>query len=70
AIGYGEKQIRDLEETINRTECDSVIVATPIDLRRVVKLNKPATRVKYELQEIGDPTLSSLIEGFISKVCT
>ncbi len=65
AMGYGDKQIADLEETINRTECDAVVIATPIDLRRVVKLNKPATRVRYELQEIGEPTLDQLLGDFL-----
>ena len=47
AMGYGAKQIRDLEETINRVDCDAVIIATPIDLSRVAKINKPAVRIKY-----------------------
>lgn len=65
AMGYGEEQIQDLEETINRVECDSVVIATPIDLRRIVKLNKPATRVRYELQEIGEPNLQQLLTDFL-----
>ncbi len=65
AMGYGEKQIRDLEETINRTPVDLVIIATPIDLRRVVKITKPCLRVRYELQEIGSPTLSDILEKWI-----
>jgi predicted GTPase len=64
AMGYGEKQTRDLEATINATDCDAVIIATPIDLRRLVKLNKPATRVTYELQEIGQPTLLEFLKRF------
>ncbi len=64
AMGYGEKQIHDLEATINATDCDAVIIATPIDLRRLVKLNKPATRVTYELQEIGQPTLMDFLKRF------
>ncbi|MFQ5669645.1 MAG: cyclic 2,3-diphosphoglycerate synthase [Acidobacteriota bacterium] len=51
AVGYGEQQVRDLEETINRVDCDLVLIGTPIDLRRVVQLNKPALRVSYELKE-------------------
>ncbi len=62
AMGYGEHQIRDLEATINATDCDAVVIGTPIDLRRLVKLNKPATRVTYELQEIGFPTLEEIIK--------
>jgi len=64
AMGYGEKQTRDLEATINATDCDAVVIATPIDLRRLVKLNKPATRVTYELQEIGQPTLADFLQRF------
>jgi len=64
AMGYGEKQIRDLEATINATDCDAAVIATPIDLRRLVKLNKPATRVTYELQEIGKPTLMDFLKRF------
>ncbi len=62
AMGYGEKQVRDLEETINRTPADLVISATPIDLRRIINLNKPCLRVGYELQEIGSPTLTDILE--------
>jgi predicted GTPase len=67
AMGYGEKQLRDLEKTINNTRCDSVIIATPIDLNRIIKIKKPCTRVYYELQEIGDPTLSQVIDDFVKK---
>ena len=62
AMGYSPKQIAELEETINKAEADAVIIGTPIDLRRVVKLNKPATRVRYELQEIGKPDLEDMIK--------
>ncbi len=65
AMGYGEQQIRDLEETMNRTDCDVVIVGTPIDLRKLVKLNKPAVRVTYELQEIGKPDLVDALQPFL-----
>lgn len=61
AMGYGDQQIRDLEETINAIPADAVVVATPIDLTRLVKINKPSLRVKYELQEIGKPTLEDII---------
>jgi predicted GTPase len=64
AMGYGEKQIRDLEATINAADCEAVVIATPIDLRRLVKLNKPATRVTYELQEIGQPELADFLKRF------
>ncbi len=61
AMGYGEQQMKDLEATINSTECDAVIIGTPIDLRRVIKINKPSTRVYYDLQEIGSPTLEDVL---------
>ena len=65
AMGYSPQQIKDLEETINRTEADLVIVGTPIDLRKLVKLNKPAVRVIYELQEIGSPDLTDALKDFL-----
>jgi predicted GTPase len=61
AMGYGEEQIKDLQETINATPCDLVIVGTPIDLRRVVAMRHPADRVQYELQVIGKPTLEEIL---------
>lgn len=67
AMGYGEEQIKDLEKTINNTKCDSVVIATPIDLQRLIKINKPTTKVDYELQEIGHPDLEEIISDFISK---
>jgi predicted GTPase len=62
AMGYGEKQVQDLEETIKRVPCDAVLIATPIDLRRVVNIDQPSTRVRYELQEIGQPTLEEALK--------
>lgn len=68
ALGYGKEQIRELEETINATPCDIVLIGTPIDLRRVLKLNKPAVRAKYELKEIGTPTLEDILKAkFVRK---
>lgn len=64
AMGYGVQQIKDLEETINAVDCEAVVIGTPIDLRRIVKINKPAVRVRYELQEIGQPTLSEVLDEF------
>jgi len=64
AMGYGEAQVRDLEATIARTPCDLVLIATPIDLRRVLKIEKPALRVGYELQEIGKPDLADVLARF------
>jgi predicted GTPase len=61
AMGYSQKQIEELGETINNTPCDLVIVATPIDLRRVVDIRCPTQRVRYELQEIGQPTLKDVL---------
>ena len=67
AMGYGEQQLKDLETTINNTDCDSVIIATPIDLNRIIKIKKPNTRVYYDLQEIGDPNLTQVIDDFVKK---
>ncbi len=61
AMGYGRNQMDELEETIARAEADAVLIGTPIDLRRLVKIDKPAYRVRYELQEIGEPNLKDLI---------
>ncbi len=63
AMGYGDAQRDDLEETINRTEADIVVVGTPIDLGRILEANKPMLRVRYELQEIGQPTLLEVLEA-------
>ena len=67
AMGYGEAQTRDLEATINGADVDMVLIGTPIDLKRVIKINKPAQRVRYELQEIGQPTLEDLLKAKFSK---
>jgi len=66
AIGYGDQQIRDLEATIAATECDLVIIGTPIDLRRVIRIDKPSVRVTYELQEIGRPNLQDVLDRFLT----
>jgi len=65
AMGYGEEQIKDLEETINSSPVDAVIIATPIDLSKLIKINKPSVRVKYKLEEIGDITLSNVLNPFL-----
>ena len=65
AMGYGEEQLHDLEKTINNTDCDGVVIGTPIDLNRIIKINKPTTRVYYDLQEIGDPTLESILDDWL-----
>lgn len=61
AMGYGKEQVRDLEETINRVECDAVVIGTPIDLNRIVNIKKPTVRVQYELDEISTPNLKELL---------
>ncbi|MBU8870289.1 MAG: cyclic 2,3-diphosphoglycerate synthase [Gemmatimonadales bacterium] len=65
AMGYGDEQIADLEKTINAVDCDAVVIGTPIDLNRIVKIDKPNVRVSYELQEIGEPNLEHLLAKFI-----
>jgi predicted GTPase len=65
ALGYGEKQIAELKETIDRVPCDVVVIGTPIDLRRVMTINKPTARVKYELQVLGPVSLEQLLEEFL-----
>ncbi len=63
AMGYGDQQVKDLEDTINSTDCDSVVIGTPIDLGRILKINKPSTRVMYELHELGTNTLESVLKS-------
>ncbi|MBI5478402.1 MAG: GTPase [Deltaproteobacteria bacterium] len=65
AMGYSDQQIRDLEDSINAVQCDLVIFATPIDLTRLVKINKPAVRVGYELKDLGQPILGDIVEKFV-----
>jgi predicted GTPase len=65
AMGYGEEQLKDLEATINHTDCDAVVIGTPIDLSRIIKINKPSTRVFYDLQEIGNPNLEDVLGDFL-----
>jgi predicted GTPase len=64
AMGYSDEQILELQQTINAADCDVVVAGTPIDLARVVNVNKPIVKVKYELQEIGVPNLETLLEDF------
>jgi predicted GTPase len=68
AMGYGDAQMKELEETINNADADLVLIGTPIDLGRLLDINKPAQRVRYELQVIGQPTLESLLEGRLSQL--
>ncbi|GAP68895.1 predicted GTPase [Bacteroidales bacterium 6E] len=67
AMGYSPEQVKDLEETINNTDCDSVLIGTPIDLQRLIRLTKPATRVYYDLEEIGYPKLGDVLDEFLVK---
>jgi predicted GTPase len=68
AMGYGDKQMKDLETTINKTKCDLVIIATPIDLNRIIKIKKPTVRVRYNLQEIGSPNLTTVLSEFLAGI--
>jgi len=67
AMGYGDEMVKDLETTINKADVDLVISATPIDLNRIIKVNKPMQRVRYELQEIGQPTLVEILKAKFGK---
>jgi len=67
AMGYGKEQIADLEQTIGNTDCDTVIIATPIDLTRVVKIGQPTVKVGYDLQEIGKPDLVDVVDKFCAE---
>jgi predicted GTPase len=67
AMGYSPEQVHDLEDTINNTDCDTVIIGTPIDLQRLIKINKPVTRVYYDLEEIGYPKLDEVLNGFLNR---
>jgi predicted GTPase len=68
AMGYSRKQIDELEQTINAVECDSVLIGTPVDLRSLLNINKPAARVRYEIQEIGKPNLEDILNKFLKKI--
>ncbi len=68
AMGYSPQQVKDLEETINKTDCDSVILATPIDLNKLINIDKPTARVKYDLQEIGYPDFEDILKNFIKSL--
>jgi len=68
AMGYGNEQMSDLAATIDRTDCDAVIIGTPIDLNRVIKINKPNTRVDYSLQELGHPNMEDVLVEFVKSL--
>lgn len=67
AMGYSEQQLTDLEKTINETDCDTVVIGTPIDLSRLIHINKPCTRVHYNLDEVGSPNLEETLQSFITE---
>jgi predicted GTPase len=67
AMGYGDEQIADLEKTVNAVDCDVVLVGTPIDLTRLIKIDKPSLRVGYALEEQGSPNFTELLDGFAKK---
>ncbi len=67
AMGYSDQQLKDLETTINHSDCEGVAIGTPIDLGRILKINKPHTRVYYDLQEIGFPTMDTVLDEFVEK---
>ena len=67
AMGYGAQQVQELEETIRRVDCDLVLIATPVDLRRIMSIRQPTCRVTYEFQEIGTPTLQEVLDPIIKK---
>ncbi|OFV91865.1 MAG: GTPase [Acidobacteria bacterium RIFCSPLOWO2_02_FULL_64_15] len=68
AMGYGDQQVRDLEATIEKVACDVVVVGTPIDLGRLVRIRQPVVRARYELQEIGQPDLARVVSDFIGRL--
>jgi predicted GTPase len=67
AMGYGDGQVKDLETTINQVPCDAVIIGTPIDLRRIIKIDKPSVRVQYSLAETTKPDLAEILNDFLKK---
>jgi len=68
AMGYYPEQVQDLEKSINQAECDSVVIGTPIDMRRLIEIQKPATLVHYELADMGEPTLGQVVERFVANL--
>lgn len=67
AMGYGDQQVKDLETTINRSKCDLVVIATPIDLGKLINIRKPSVRVTYKLQEIGQPDVEAALSGLFAR---
>jgi len=67
ALGYGAEQLKELEETLARADCDGIVMATPTDLRRFIKIDKPVTKVSFELKEVSKPTLEDILKEFLSR---
>ena len=67
-MGYSDEQVRDLKETIDAAPCDVVLIASPVDLRRLLHFRKPAIRVSYEVEEIGEPKLSAILQEFAANL--
>lgn len=67
AMGYGEEQVRELEETIRRTPAEAVVIGTPVDLRRLLRLDRPAVRVTYELEERTRPGLREVVDAWLAR---
>ena len=67
AMGYGEEQVRDLETTINAVPCDAVVIGTPIDLRRILRIDKPSVRVSYALEELTKPDIPGVLDEFLKR---
>jgi predicted GTPase len=67
AMGYGKKQMTELQQTIEKSDVDAVVIGTPIDLKHVIKISKPSVRVRYDLQEIGKPDLVDVLTEFVKK---
>jgi len=65
AMGYNKKQRKELEKTINKAKCDVVVIGTPIDLRKIMKMNKPAVRIRYKLKERGKPKLEKIVKKYV-----
>jgi predicted GTPase len=70
AMGYSDEQLRDLEATINATDCDVVVTGTPIDLGRLIETERPIRHVRYELREVGEPTIADVLEPVLQQART
>jgi predicted GTPase len=68
AMGYSDAQMKELEKTINNVPCDLVVIGTPVDLGKFLDIERPSVRVKYEIEEVGEPTIRQILEGFRAKL--